>query len=375
MKTSTPRIIRFAAFALLLACGILPATAHEGHVHAPGEDGAAITSGPIQITAEAKQNLALKVAEAELRTLQKTLPVIGEIQALPDRRAVVSSRIAGRAVGVTASEGDVVQKGQHLVEVESLQVGNPPPRVQYSSPIDGVVISRDVVLNGPIEPGKHLLEIADLSEVRAEGRIFEGQIARVKAGQPVRVSVEAFPGETFQGTVDTLSGTLDPQTRTLKVWARVANPEGELRPNMRATLNIVTDAAESVVAIPQSAILGDGGNLFAFVQTDAEGLRFERRPVVTGIRDDQYVEIIEGIYPTDQVVTVGNYQLQYVTAAPEAGAAVGEEDHSRHDHGAIAADHAHGWDAVKWMAAAIAVLLGANLIVMLRRTRGTAPTS
>lgn len=365
------RAARYDAAVLVQRC------AHRAGLHP--RDGAhadaVISSGPIAISSEAKTNLGVKVEEAALRTLEKTFMVIGQVQAIPNRSAVVTSRIAGRVVDIKAIEGQRVSKGQPLVEVESLQVGNPPPRVQYASPIDGIVTDRDVVLNSSVEPDKHLLEIVDLSEVYAEGSIFEGQIARVKVGQQARVSVESFPGETFEGTVETMSGTLDPQTRTLKVWARVANPEGRLRPNMRATLHIVTEAAEAVVAIPHSAVLGDGGNLFAFVQTDATGLVFERRRLVTGIRDDRYVEVIEGIYPGDQVVTVGNYQLQYVTATPEAAAAgAADSDHSRHDHGAGATDHAHGWDAVKWMVGAIVVLLALNLAVMLIKGRRSAPS-
>ena len=80
-------------------------------------------------------------------------------------------------------EGQLVKKGDPLIEIESRQVGNPPPRVQYAAPIDGVVTHRDVVLSASIEPDRHLLEIVDMSELYAEGRIFEGQIAQVKTGK------------------------------------------------------------------------------------------------------------------------------------------------------------------------------------------------
>jgi cobalt-zinc-cadmium efflux system membrane fusion protein len=366
-KSSTwSRALGAAAFFLLGATARL--LAHEGHAHAPGEEGV-ITSGPITITAEAKTNLALKVEEAQLRTLEKTLLVIGQIEPIPSRSAAVTSRIPGRVVDINAMEGQLVRKGDPLIEIESRQVGNPPPRVQYSAPIDGVVTHRDVVLNDSIEPDKHLLEIVDMSELYAEGRIFEGQIAQVKAGQKVRVTVESFPGETFTGTIDLIGGALEPETRTLKIWARVANAEGRLRPNMRATLNIVTGHADSVVAIPHSAVLGESGNFFAFAQTDESGLIYERRAVVTGIRDDQYVEIIEGILPTEKVVTLGNYQLQYVTsvATPELGA---ESRHLVHDHGdAPGAGATSTSRPLIWMGAVIVALLALNLVFLMRSRR------
>ena len=360
-----------AATGLILIGSTARLIAHEGHAHAPGEEDV-ITSGPITITAEAKANLSLKVEEAQLRTVEKTLLVIGQIEPIPSRSAAVTSRIPGRVVDIKAMEGQLVKKGDPLIEIESRQVGDPPPRVQYAAPIDGVVTDRDVVLNDSIEPDKHLLEIVDMSELYAEGRIFEGQIAQVKAGQKVRVTVESFPEETFTGTIDLIGGSLEPETRTLKIWARVANPGGRLRPNMRATLNIVTGHADSVVAIPHSAVLGESGNFFAFVQTDEKGLTYERRSVVTGIKDDQYVEIIEGILPTEKVVTLGNYQLQYVTssAKPELGA---ESAHLVHDHGpAHGAPSTSASTPLKWMGAVIIALLALNLAFLARSRRSRA---
>lgn len=313
-------------FALLLAVSTL-AYPHAGHDKAPGDDAAGPTTGPIAITAEAKINLALQVEETELRTLDKTLMALGQIEAIPSRTAAVTSRIAGRVSAIDVSLGDPVKKGQAVVEVESLQPGDPPPRVPYVSPIDGLVIERHVVLGDAVEANKHLLEIVDLTEVYAEGRIFEGQIAAVKTGQKVRISVESYPQEVFTGTVDLVSGELDAETRTLRVWVRIKNEDLKLRPNMRAELNIVTGEAESVIAIPQTAVLGEAGNYFAYVQSDTDELVYERRLLVLGMKDDRYVEISEGIFPSDKVVTLGNYQLQYVTTRKPTAKPAVEEPH------------------------------------------------
>ncbi len=250
-----------------------------------------------------------------MRTLEHVFMVIGNIRAIPRRSAAVSSRIAGRVTDLRVVEGEPVKKGQVLLEVESRLLGNPPPSVKLTAPRDGIVVDRHVVLGDAVEPDTHLLEVLDLSEVYAEGLIFEGQIARVKLGQKVRIYVESYPAETFVGTVDLISGKLDPDTRALRIQARVKNPDFKLLPNMRARLNIITGTADSVVAVAHSAVLGGvAGNLFVFVQSDTDELTFEKRPVVTGMRDDRYVEIVEGVYPTEKVVTVGNYQLQYVTS-------------------------------------------------------------
>ena len=383
MKPNRLKLSATLAALLAFAPAALP---HAGHDKAPGEGGEAPTSGPIAITAEAKKNLALKVEEAQLRTLDKTVLVFGQIAIIPNRSAAVSSRIAGRVTEVKVTDGESVKKGQVVVEVESLQLGDPPPRVPYAAPIDGIVIDRHAVQGDSVEPNKHLMEIVDLSEVYAEGRIFEGQVAAIKAGQKVRVSVESYPTNEFTGSVDLLSGTLDAETRTLKVWVRIKNSDLKLRPNMRARLNIVTAEADSVVTVPHSAVLGEAGNLFAFVQSDTDELVYERRPVVVGLKDDRFVEIVEGIFPSDKVVTLGNYQLQYVTTrkpaakpaevggtnAPAATAhtepKAGAEDGHEHSHANATTS------PLLWMGITLGVLLLANLIAVLLKKRATAQT-
>ena len=367
-----------ATLALLL--GLAPsALTHEGHDKAPGEGGQAPGTGPIAISAEARRNLALVIEEAELRTLDKTILVFGQIEVIPNRSAAVSSRITGRVTELKATDGEFVKKGQVVVEVESLQLGDPPPRVQYSAPIDGIVTDRHVVLGDSAEPNKHLMEIVDLTEVYAEGRIFEGQVASVKIGQKVRVTVESYPTNEFSGTVDLLSGGLDPDTRTLKVWVRIKNPDLPLRPNMRARLNIVTAEADSVVAVPHSAVLGEAGHYFVFTQSDTDELVFERKSVVLGLKDDRYYEVIEGVFPSDKVVTLGNYQLQYVTTWKPVGGAptnsVADAETGEHTHAEKTA-HQHGLNLpLMAMGVTVGVLLLLNLIVLLMRRSRREPES
>lgn len=369
--------LKFLATLLLVIASPFPAHPHEGHNKAPGQGGEVPMAGPIAITAEAKKNLALVVEEAQLRRLEKTFMVIGKIEPIPNRTAAVSSRIPGRVTDLKVAENEKVRKGQVLVEVESRQLGDPPPRVQLVAPMSGIVMDRHVVLGDTVEPDKHLLEIVDLAEVYAEGQVFEGQVAWIKAGQKVRVNVESYPTNLFTGTVDLIGGALDPEARTLKVWVRIPNSDGALRSNMRARLNVVTAEAESVVTVPHSAVLGEAGHYFVFVQSDTDELVYERKPVVLGLKDDRYYEVIEGVFPSDKVVTLGNYQLQYVTTrkpvakpAAETGDAAKKASASAeaapHDDKDPSHSHALQLPLVA-MGITLGVLLLLNLIVLLRR--------
>ncbi len=367
MKTTIRKLSlkAWCPVALLLLWPSVHLFAHAGHDHTPGDSDEAVGAGPIQITAEAKQNLGITTVEAEVRSIENVLTTLGEIQPVPGRQAVVSSRIQGRVFSLGVNEGQRVKKGEPVAVIESLQVGDPPPRATYNSPIDGVVTGRRVVLGGSVDPNTPLIEIADLSEVYAEARVFEGQVNLVKSGQKARVKVESYPGDTFEGEIELISSQLDPESRTLRAWVRVKNADYRLRPNMQATLSLVTGDGDSVTAIPRSAVLGDTGNLFVFVETGDNGLSYERRPIVTGIADDRFIEAIEGVLPGDKVVTQGNYQLQYVSAK-KPPAAPGKTE--AHDEPASAAPAPASGLATSlrplWLAIGLGVSLLLNLILL-----------
>jgi multidrug efflux pump subunit AcrA (membrane-fusion protein) len=295
-------------------------SAHEGHNKAPGESGAGPLTGPVTLTSTAEKNLGLKIEAAELRTLEKTVAVLGNVEIDPARVAVIASRISGRITKLAVKEGDNVRAGDFLLTVESRQIGDPPPSVEFKAPIGGTIFEQPVFTGDSVEPNARLLTLADLSEVYVVGRIYEGQVAQVKKGQSVRLRAEAYPEDQLTGTVEGYTPRLDPETRTLGVRVRVANSDLKLLPNMRATLQIVTAQADTVITVPLSAVLGEAGNLFVFIQDDKDPHTFMRTPVVVGQRDDRFVEIIEGVLPGANVVTVGNYQLQYVAPTPPKGA-------------------------------------------------------
>lgn len=315
MKSTVPYLS-----ALVLSLLLPRAKAHEGHDAAPGETTGGAVTGPISISIEAAKNLGLKVEEAELRTLQKTLSILGTVELDPSRVAVVASRISGRISRLAVKEGDAVNPGDFLVEIESRQVGDPPPRVELKSAIKGTVIDRPVFTGDSVEPEARLMMIADLSEVYLVGRAFEGQVSQIKRGQSVRIRPEAYPDDAFAGTVEGFTSRVDPETRTLGVRVKVPNPDAKLLPNMLVNMKIVTAEAETAITVPLSAVLGEAGNLFVFIQDGKNPQVFTRTPVVVGQRDDRYVEIVEGVLPGATVVIAGNYQLQYVTPTAKPAA-------------------------------------------------------
>jgi membrane fusion protein, heavy metal efflux system len=316
---------------LFLSAAVCARAQEHKHPHddAPGTQASTAQTGPVRLTKMMVDNLGLETAEAELKPMEKTFPALASVDPEPGKVAAIASRVAGRVTKLTVHDGQRVKAGEVLLEVESRVVADPPPRLTFKAPMDGVILETSVVLGGTVEPDKNLITIIDLSEVDVVAQVFEAQIGAVKIGQTVRIKALAFPDLTFTGKVKTTAANLERDTGTLRVFVHTANPEGKLLPGMRAQLTFVIEETEAAVVVPRSAVLGEAGDLFVYRQIMTAPFAYERTPVAIGNRDDRYIEIIEGVLPGDRVVTRGNYQLQYVGGG---GAQKIEDDHG-HSHG------------------------------------------
>src|SRR3990170_1993033 len=165
-----------------------------------------------------------------------------------------------------------------------------------------------LLINGIVkpEPNRTLFRIADLSKVIVEGDVFESDVSKVKLGQDTRIKLDAYPDKVFTGKVTFVASQLDPMKRTLHLWVSIDNKEGLLKPELFARVALVVKHSKEVLTVPVEAIIDDGAEKFVFVKN---GNKFVRQDVATGVSDDRYVEITDGLYPGDQVVTDGNRQI------------------------------------------------------------------
>lgn len=298
----------------LLWC-IRPGLAHEGHSH--GEEAleqSAPQSGPIVLSEEVRKNLEIQTAETQVQSIEKTFKASGTVQAIPGSRENVSSKIAGKVAQLSVSLGEYTRKGDPLLILESRQLAETPVRVSLVAPRNGKVVKLGVIKGDAVEPGTPLLEIADLSEVYAVARVYESQIGMVHKGMAARVYSPFLKGREMDSKVDIVGTEVNSQSRTVEVWLRVRNPEERLKINMTVNIFFLADRTEESIVIPKQAILGTGGEKFVFV---VEENRYQRTPIITGIENDKWVEVVEGLAPGDVVVTQGNYQLQFAKTKPK----------------------------------------------------------
>lgn len=300
--TRTPRPLQLLLVLVALVIGrIHPALAHGGEIAVGGG-----ARGPVVLTEQQQKAIDLKTAAADLRALDQILNVNGEVQLLPQRQAIVSTRISGQVKALYVSLGDKVSAGQPLAKVESRLSGNPPPSVVIAAPMAGIIDERSVMLGQSIEPNTSLFHISDRSRVIIAARLYEEDLGKVRVGMEARIRALGYPQQVFTGKITLIEPQLDPQTRTVKVWIEVANPQDLLHPNLFARVSIVLQHNETALAVPTSAVLEANGESFVFVR---EPKQFRRVEVTLGAVDDSYTEITSELVPGDEVVTQGNREL------------------------------------------------------------------
>jgi len=183
-----------------------------------------------------------------------------------------------------------------------------------TAPIKGEVLALNIHHGAEVQgqysggANQELFTIGDLENIWVVGDLYEMDFARVHVGAPVSVSVVAYPDQPFTGTVDWISGSLDPATRTARVRSTFANKERLLRPEMYATVQFSVDRKKTL-AVPDTAVLrlGDTNVVFIRLPDGEDGTaKFKRYPVTVSERvTGDLVEVLHGLNAGDVVVTDG----------------------------------------------------------------------
>jgi len=303
LQRSTTGRLRIGCLWLGLFC-VAPAFAHGGEI----EVGNA-AKGPVHLTDAQQKAVGLKLETAARRPLSELLYLNGEVRAVPGRQAEVSTRISGQVKRIDVNLGDRVKAGQRLANVQSRLVGDPPPSVDVSAPMSGIVDAIGVAVGQSVEPTTVMFHIQDSTEVNIVARVYEEDLGKIRLGQTANVRLLGYPDKTFSGKVTLIGPALDPASRTVEVWVKLPNPDGLLKPNLFARVGVVLRQETATLAIPTAAIIEANGEKFVFVKhKDA----FARIEITTGMRDDRYTEISDGLVPGDEVVTKGNRQVYTV---------------------------------------------------------------
>jgi cobalt-zinc-cadmium efflux system membrane fusion protein len=302
----------------------------SGHVFSP-VTGRVVTINQTnaQLGAKVKKGDALAVIESpDIGTansdLHKAEAVLIAAQHDYDRKKSLYEQKAGSAADLEASEdnyrtakAELERARQKTNLLHTGAVDSVSQTYTLTSPIDGEVLMRQInpgiEVQGQYSGGttQELFTVGELDRVWVIADLYEMDLARVHVGTPAIVTVVAYPGKVFKGSVDWVSGMLDPNTRTAKVRATFDNPDRLLRPEMYATVQISVDQKKAL-AIPRNALLRLGEYKVVFIRLgESDGhVAFERLPVdVDEGESSPWLEVKHGLEPGQNIVVNGGILL------------------------------------------------------------------
>ncbi len=291
--------------------------------------------------------------EALREPLTESLSIVGTVQA--DEMVEIKAQIGGIVLKINFEEGQKVEAGQSLVEIDAGKIAAQLSQAEANlrlaqskferskelaltravsvqeldesraafdgmraavelikeqlkdtrivAPFSGTMGARHVSPGQVIDRQVMLTSLVRLDPVKVEGNVPERYLGQLKLGQKFALTIAAFPNETFDGEVYFIAPQVDPVNRTTIVKARVANPDGRLKPGMFASAEVTLKVKEDALVIPEAALMPQGERTMIFT-VDKE-LTAQMVPVRTGLRVAGRVEILEGLKGGETVVVEG----------------------------------------------------------------------
>lgn len=339
MKTFRTHFIRFAPILLLISgCG-KPTSGGGGPPQ--GDFPTNVVGAPVTV-----------------EPLKQTLRLVGTFEA-PDE-VIVVSKIQGGVEEIAIREGQVVEKGQLIAKMDDdkiqarlleararkrLAVANQQRAEELrktnsisSQEVDEALAEADqaaaslalleeeledtritapmpgrvgeiLVSKGQIVPlGQRLTELIRTDPIEVRFEVPELYIGLIREGLEVEMTSDAYPDALFTGTVSFLAPALRTSTRTLPVKARVANPDGKLRPGMFGNIELVLSEIPDALFVPESAVMQQGPQNMVVVRNPTT-FRSEFRPVQVGTRQGGRMHIVSGLEPNELVVAEGTIKM------------------------------------------------------------------
>jgi len=338
--------------------------------------------GSLELTAVEVQSLGIATAKVAYQSMRSLHSAMGRVLAPQTRMAKVSYAFPARISAVHVKIGDLVEKGQPVLTVQSEEVGRAKseyykmmadlelarqnyerekrlsdrgvgaqkntlaaeagfkvaqvslemaekklhvlgfseaevrsiaethqvhPEIKIPAPISGRVIELKALLGSMMDQTTDLMTIMDPSVLWVDAEVFERDIAKIRIGQEVRITVLSYPGQVFPGKISYISETMNPETRTLNVRTEVQNRDLKLKHGMFADVTIILNGGHRVLTVPVEAVLENNNQDIVFVKS---GAGYTPRLVTVGAEQNGYCAIAEGLREGEEVVVKNAYSLK-----------------------------------------------------------------
>lgn len=266
------------------------------------ENGASVKKGQVLIqldTSSEQAQLAGAEADAELSRLTR------------ERAEKLNAQGANTQSDLDAVRARALQSSATVAHLKSLIA-----KKTIRAPFDGRIGIRQVELGQLVSPGNPIVSLQSSTPALVEFQLPQQALAQVKQGQKVRLRVDVFPGESWEGDLTTINPEVELSSRNVRMRATVPNADGRLLPGMFVSVEVLSDASEQVVAIPATAVLFApyGDSVFTLAEgKDAAGktaLLARQQFVRLGERRGDYVAVTSGLKPGQTVVSSGVFKLR-----------------------------------------------------------------
>jgi membrane fusion protein (multidrug efflux system) len=326
---------------------------------APGQaaKGGPAAGGPGGPAGPAGGAIPVETASVEATRLPQAITAVGSLRS--DESVTLRPEVAGRIAAIQFKEGQRVTKGATLVRLDAainvaelqqaranytlakskfdravdlaqskfisgqardeaennLKVAEASlalvearlAKTEIKAPFSGIIGLRSVSLGDYVKEGADLVNLEAIDPLKVDFRVPEVYLRQVQSGQPLEITLDAYPNKTFQGNVLAVNPLLDAAGRSVVIRAQVKNQDASLRPGMFARVRLITrDAAEALV-VPEQALVPQGNEQYIFKVVDNRAVRAK---VDVGQRRDGKAEILSGVAAGDVVVTAGQQRLR-----------------------------------------------------------------
>lgn len=233
-------------------------------------------------------------------------------------QSLVDKKLAATQEAVTTkAEADALDAEARALSEQLRAMGTGEgasgPQLMLRAPVSGTVVSRQAVVGQPVSADETIATIADLSRVWFLGRVFEKDLGRVKSGAKTEVTLNAYPKERFNGSVEYIGRQIDPVARTVTARIPLDNHDDLLRVGLFGNARVATGEAQErppQLVVPRSAVVEIGGKPVVFVRQADED--YELHDVVLGEAALGKVEVLNGLRDGEQVVVEGTFTLKSI---------------------------------------------------------------
>lgn len=208
---------------------------------------------------------------------------------------------------ISEDEYEKVKFNARQAKLEWKQAKLDLSKTKIESTISGTLTDRFIDEGDKTSPGMKVFKVVDMKNLIAETHIPEKSLNQIDAGQKVEILSEAVPEKTFRGEITRINPVVNPQTGTVKITAEVFNEERLLRPGMFVTLRIITDTHSNTVIIPKKALIYENENEFIFQVDDKKAKKID---IETGYENTDSIEVVNKIKNGSNIIVVGQNRLK-----------------------------------------------------------------